>query len=106
MCFCGHFYRRVLTKLNMHETTQEVKNLELLKLRFGDALLHHCEIMLRDVEDSTRLNQRAPCDYLRVTVISQVFWPELSNCALTIHRLASAWLAVLLSVWQPNRYLV
>ena len=47
----------------MHETTQEVKNLELLKLRFGDALLHHCEIMLRDVEDSTRLNQRAPCDY-------------------------------------------
>ena len=90
----------------MHETTQEVKNLELLKLRFGDALLHHCEIMLRDVEDSTRLNHRAPCDYLRVTVISQVFWPELSNCALTIHRLASAWLAVLLSVWQPNRYLV
>lgn len=90
----------------MHETTQEVKNLELLKLRFGDALLHHCEIMLRDVEGSTRLNKRAPCEYLRVTVISQVFWPELSNCELTIHRLASVWLCCLLSAWQLDRYLV
>lgn len=39
---------RLLTR-RTHDTDREVQNLELLKLRFGEASLHHCEIMIRCV---------------------------------------------------------
>lgn len=35
-----------------YETEKEVRNLELLKLRFGESNMHSCEIMLKDVSDS------------------------------------------------------
>lgn len=68
-----------------HETSRELKNLELLKFRFGDSSLHHCEIMLRDVEESKRLNKQVSDDFLQITVVSQVFWPPLSDDPLTVH---------------------
>ena len=30
-----------------YDTDKEVQNLELLKLRFGESSMHHCEIMVR-----------------------------------------------------------
>ncbi|EPQ66077.1 BgtA-20816 [Blumeria graminis f. sp. tritici] len=36
--------------------SSEIKVLELLKLRFGEAPLQACEVMLRDIQDSERLN--------------------------------------------------
>jgi anaphase-promoting complex subunit 2 len=33
------------------------RNIEILKLRFGDAALQVCEVMLKDMTDSRRLNQ-------------------------------------------------
>lgn len=38
--------------------TREIKCLELLKLRFGESDLQKCEVMLKDVSDSQRLNIR------------------------------------------------
>lgn len=78
-------FHRLIAKAELHETRHEVKNLELLKLRFGETSLHHCEIMLRDVEESKRLNKRVPDNFLRATVISQVFWPALSDDELIVH---------------------
>ncbi|XP_071820254.1 anaphase-promoting complex subunit 2-like [Apostichopus japonicus] len=46
---------RILTHFNF-DTDREVRNLELLKLRFGESQLHHCEVMLKDVADSRRCN--------------------------------------------------
>jgi anaphase-promoting complex subunit 2 len=37
---------------------KEIRYLELLKLRFGESQLHYCEVMLKDVADSKRLNSR------------------------------------------------
>ena len=37
-------------------TEREIRNLELLKVRFGEQQLHYCEVMLKDVEDSRRIN--------------------------------------------------
>eukprot|EP01038_Epipyxis_sp_PR26KG_P010296 gene10296-13841_t len=37
-------------------TDQEIGNLELLKIRFGEEYLHSCEVMLKDIEDSKRIN--------------------------------------------------
>ena len=36
-----------LLKNVSYDTSREVATLELLKLRFGEAAMHHCEIMVR-----------------------------------------------------------
>jgi anaphase-promoting complex subunit 2 len=41
---------------HLYETDQELATLELLKMRFGEEPLHSCEVMLRDVEESKRVN--------------------------------------------------
>ena len=48
---------RILTHYN-YDTARELRYLELLKLRFGETQLHACEVMLKDVADSKRLNTR------------------------------------------------
>ncbi|XP_071947983.1 anaphase-promoting complex subunit 2-like [Antedon mediterranea] len=46
---------RILTSFNF-DTARELRYLELLKLRFGESQLHFCEVMLKDVADSKRIN--------------------------------------------------
>ena len=46
---------RLLSALT-YESDKEIRNLELLKKRFGEAPLHQCQVMLRDVGDSKRIN--------------------------------------------------
>eukprot|EP00850_Spirogloea_muscicola_P000464 SM000002S05544 [mRNA] locus=s2:774127:786951:+ [translate_table: standard] len=46
---------KLLNKLD-NDTNREVRTLELLKLRFGESNLRNCEVMLRDVADSKRIN--------------------------------------------------
>lgn len=46
---------RILSQFN-YDTEREIRYLELLKLRFGEAQLHYCEVMLKDVTDSRRIN--------------------------------------------------
>ena len=55
-----HEYRnlladRILSQFS-YETSKEIRYLELLKLRFGEAQLHYCEVMIKDVADSRRIN--------------------------------------------------
>lgn len=46
---------RLLTTFS-YNTEKEIRYLELLKLRFGESQLHYCEVMLKDVADSKRMN--------------------------------------------------
>ncbi|KAH8261259.1 hypothetical protein KR044_006022 [Drosophila immigrans] len=46
---------RLLSQLDFN-SEKEIRNLELLKIRFGESLLHSCEVMLKDVTDSKRIN--------------------------------------------------
>lgn len=48
---------RILSNFNF-EIGREIRYLELLKLRFGESQLHNCEVMLKDVADSKRINTR------------------------------------------------
>eukprot|EP00300_Choanocystis_sp_HF-7_P014516 c18717_g1_i3.p1 GENE.c18717_g1_i3~~c18717_g1_i3.p1 ORF type:complete len:524 (+),score=126.46 c18717_g1_i3:3-1574(+) len=70
----------------------ETRNLELLKLRFGEAALHNCEVMLRDVVDSRRVTMAihsehnrsgaAGLDSLSVMtplIVSHTCWPEMAE---------------------------
>ncbi|KAG8958521.1 hypothetical protein FRC03_009040 [Tulasnella sp. 419] len=70
----------------------EVRNLEILKLRFGDAPLQVCDVMMKDITDSRRSNQQiqtavnADGDQLPVqtTIISRLFWPPIPSSSLVM----------------------
>ncbi|CAE6523694.1 unnamed protein product [Rhizoctonia solani] len=65
-----------------HNYDNETRNVEILKLRFGEAALQLCDVMLRDVTDSRRIDKHmagrldAP---LHPTIISHLFWPNLQS---------------------------
>ncbi len=64
------------------DTEKEVRNLELLKLRFGENSMLNCEIMVKDIEDSKRINANI-CNStsdstVEVTIVSKQFWPTLA----------------------------
>ena len=83
---------------------RDVRTVELLKLRFGEASLHGAEVMLKDVADSRRLDAAVksaaqaplpgapalpppPPPQVAATVLSQLFWPPCgaeasTECAL------------------------
>jgi len=72
---------RLLTKFSF-DTHRDVRHVELLKLRFGDSSLHNCEVMLKDISDSRRINARImeakpSSDHVPVNalIISEQFWP-------------------------------
>jgi len=52
---------RLLAQLDFN-SEKEIRNLELLKIRFGESLLHSCEVMLKDVTDSKRINAHIHSD--------------------------------------------
>eukprot|EP00904_Undaria_pinnatifida_P000085 jgi/Undpi1/10077/HiC_scaffold_28.g12531.m1 len=86
-----------------YDTDKEIQNLELLKLRFGESSMHHCDIMVRDVEESKRVNanvherliqlqgqqgaagtkEEAQC--LDAVMVSQHFWPHLLGEDMRLH---------------------
>lgn len=46
---------RLLSQLDFNPG-REIRNLELLKLRFDETMLHTCQVMLKDITDSKRIN--------------------------------------------------
>ncbi|KAK2189465.1 hypothetical protein NP493_106g06023 [Ridgeia piscesae] len=85
---------RILTHYN-YDTARELRYLELLKLRFGETQLHACEVMLKDVADSKRLNTRIREQWEQETgdekaiavnamVLSAQFWPTFREEKVTL----------------------
>ena len=73
-----------------YEFDREIRVLELLKLRFGEAALQACEVMLRDILDSRRVDtfihkekeldlndESAP--ELHARILSHLYWPSLHS---------------------------
>ena len=76
---------------------KEIRNLELLKLRFGDSNLFSCEAMLKDISESRRINanileqfrqkeitsieslQNISAANLKCLILSEQFWPKLKE---------------------------
>ncbi|XP_036332721.1 anaphase-promoting complex subunit 2 isoform X2 [Rhagoletis pomonella] len=83
---------RLLTYLDFN-ADKEIRNLELLKLRFGDSLLHSCEVMLKDLTDSKRINSHISSDSkynenkmfdISTFIISAQFWPSFNKESLEL----------------------
>ncbi|KAI0699322.1 hypothetical protein C8T65DRAFT_719807 [Cerioporus squamosus] len=58
------------------------RNIEILKIRFGEAALQVCEVMLRDMTDSRRIDQHIQALKpmpLHPTIVSRHFWPPLQT---------------------------
>lgn len=89
---------RLLQKRETYD--QEISVLELLKVRFGDPALQACEVMLRDISDSHRVNNAIrkdqglikpparlfnkrppslPVPDLHAKILSRFFWPEIQD---------------------------
>lgn len=81
---------RLLQQLN-YNTAREIRNVELLKLRFGESHMHYCEVMLKDMADSRRINsniqeeesrlsaEEQPPFPLSAIILSSEFWPTLKE---------------------------
>ncbi|KAL7379383.1 hypothetical protein ABVT39_026916 [Epinephelus coioides] len=88
-------YRAVLADRLLHQlnynTAREIRNVELLKLRFGESHMHYCEVMLKDMADSRRINsnireeesrlseEEQPPLSLSSIILSSEFWPPLKE---------------------------
>ncbi|TVY82567.1 Anaphase-promoting complex subunit [Lachnellula suecica] len=95
--FIKEFQNIIGENLLKHDGTfeREIKVLELLKVRFGEAPLQACEVMLKDIQDSSRVNglirknqslqnfpniaeiTSQPC--LNAKILSRLFWPQLQD---------------------------
>lgn len=75
---------------------KEIRNLELLKLRFGDSNLFSCEAMLKDIAESKRINTNileqwrqksqtqigsfeVNANTMKCIILSEQFWPKLKE---------------------------
>ncbi|RHY20350.1 hypothetical protein DYB32_010055, partial [Aphanomyces invadans] len=65
-------------------TDRDVHTLELLKLRFGDARLQQCDIMIKDVDESKRIHANLGLA-VDATVVSEHFWPPFQGDDFTLH---------------------
>jgi anaphase-promoting complex subunit 2 len=108
---------KLLTNL-LYNTDEELGTLELLKVRFGEEKLHSCEVMLRDSEESKRVNNAIANEIKKTNIqntntdkpvsghidmepsiidcimISDNYWPTLQNNEFTHHPAALEAIAV------------
>lgn len=88
--------QRLLNKYDECNLDTELRNLELLTLRFSDCELHRCEVMLKDVQTSKRVNKRILSGDIRehklenfknlnVLIVSSPFWPEKFSPIATLY---------------------
>ncbi|XP_076453676.1 anaphase-promoting complex subunit 2-like [Babylonia areolata] len=86
-------------KLDMANSLErELRYLELLKLRFGENPLHGCQVMLKDVADSRRINSRITESKqhnreggsdtqdvdVSAIILSAQFWPSFREEKITL----------------------
>ncbi|KAL8944052.1 MAG: hypothetical protein Q9211_000717 [Gyalolechia sp. 1 TL-2023] len=82
---------------NEQNFEKEICVLDLLKVRFGEASLQACEVMLRDVLDSRRVDavirndqnlamrtRGAPYAEVHARILSHLFWPSLHDESFSI----------------------
>ncbi|PPQ79767.1 hypothetical protein CVT25_003320 [Psilocybe cyanescens] len=77
----------LITKENSDRVERERKNVEILKIRFGEAALQVCEVMLKDMTDSKRIDghvQSQKDSVVHPTIISRHFWPSLEASDLAM----------------------
>ncbi len=52
-----HFLAKKLIGNQSFDVSNELTDLEMLKKRFGESNVHKCEVMIKDVHGSKRINR-------------------------------------------------
>lgn len=90
---------------------RERRNVEILKIRFGEAALQVCEVMLRDMTDSRRIDQHVQSQTtstMHPTIISRHFWPALESSNMVMpgqFQILQEKYAQEFSVFKPDKVL-
>lgn len=81
---------RLLQALN-YSTEKDLETFEWLRLRFQEDGLRDCQVMIRDIEESRRINSNAQSladnhyQIVDAAILSRFFWPPLMvRCSLWI----------------------
>lgn len=75
---------RLLSQLDFNPT-REIRNLELLKTRFDESVLHTCHVMLKDITDSKRINSHIHTTIERPTESGMHFYLVQSLTTLDVN---------------------
>ncbi|WVR09240.1 hypothetical protein IAU60_006304 [Kwoniella sp. DSM 27419] len=68
-----------------YDAVKEIRTIELLKLRFGETALSVCDVMIKDMADSKRIDDHVQGDAksaVHPLVISRMFWPNVQSSSL------------------------
>ncbi|EIW67008.1 hypothetical protein TREMEDRAFT_45474 [Tremella mesenterica DSM 1558] len=68
-----------------YDAVREIRTVELLKIRFGEQALQICDVMLKDMADSKRIDDHVHGDIeskVHPLVISRMFWPNIQPSSL------------------------
>lgn len=61
----------------------QIRNVEILKRRFGETSLNLCEVMIKDIADSKRadqlIHQALGPTPIHPLILSRNFWPQFQN---------------------------
>jgi anaphase-promoting complex subunit 2 len=95
--FIKEFQLIIAERLLSHQTSflQEVKVLSLLKKRFGESALQNCDVMMKDIQDSKKVDAALGKNIRQASnnsgalayhskILSRLFWPSLPNDQFTV----------------------
>jgi len=100
-----------LLEVKDYDAVREIRTIELLKLRFGEGALQVCDVMLKDMADSKRIDEHVHGDIKSVVhplVISSVFWPNIQGTSLKLTQKlheAQATYADAFHTFKPDKHL-
>ena len=85
-------YKRMLSERkvtnNKFSIENEIKNLELLKIKFGENLLNSCDVNIKDIKESKKLNSNElKNNLIDCLIINKNYWPFLSNNKFEINNI-------------------
>lgn len=83
-----------LLSITDYELARELRNVDVLKSRFGEASMQGCEVMMKDMKDSKRLDAQLrsssssssvmASNPLHATIVSRLFWPAFQRQQLKL----------------------
>ncbi|KAK9467755.1 hypothetical protein V1512DRAFT_259984 [Lipomyces arxii] len=91
-----------LLESTYYQIDKSLMDLELLKLRFGEAELHSCDVMVKDIAESKRVDinvhdainnaagKKAVMGFMHASVLSQLFWPSLRDEELVLPKVINS----------------